>query len=54
MGWNTNDNDFSADVLREVSNCAIDFISYIGYLKNEFEVAVNVIEKMDSGASSSK
>ena len=52
-GWNTIDNDFSVDVLREISNCVIDFVIYMDDVINEYEVAMHVIEKMDSGASSS-
>ena len=45
-GWNTTKNDFSVNELREISNSVIDFIFYI-------DDVMHVIEKMDSGASSS-
>ena len=52
-GWNTTKNDFSVNELREISNSVIDFIIYIDDVINDYEYVMHVIEKMDSGASSS-
>ena len=52
-GWHTTKNDFSVNELREISNSVIDFIIYIDDVINDYEYVMHVIEKMDSGASSS-